>query len=56
MNPPKVNEYDYINFPVAMQKVYGCTEAQRVQPENSNAPAHDAIIRELQNWLRESAV
>jgi hypothetical protein len=47
MNPPKVNEFDYINFLIAAQKVYSCTEAERVQPESTNAAAHDAITRLL---------
>lgn len=47
MNPPKVNEYDYINFLIATQKAYSCTEAERVQPESANPPAHDAITRLL---------
>ena len=47
MNPPKVNEYDYINFLVAAQKAYSCTEAERVQPESDKAAAHDAITRLL---------
>ncbi|WP_448598429.1 transposase, partial [Thermoleptolyngbya sp.] len=47
MNPPKVNEFDYINFLIAAQKVYSCTEAERVQPESANAAAHDAITRLL---------
>ncbi len=45
MNPPKVNEYDYIDFLIGTQRVYSCTEAARVQPEEENAPAHDAITR-----------
>ncbi len=47
MNPPKVNEFDYINFLIAAQKVYSCTEAERVQPESEKAAAHDAITRLL---------
>lgn len=47
MNRPKVNEYDYINFLIAAQKVYSCTEAGRVQPESDNAAAHDAVTRLL---------
>jgi len=47
MNPPKVNEYDYINFLIATQKAYSCMEAQQVQPESDDAPAHDAITRLL---------
>lgn len=47
MNPPKVNEYNYINFLIATQKAYSCTEAERVQPESDDAAAHDAITRLL---------
>ena len=47
MNPPKVNESDYINFLIAAQKIYSCTEAERVQPESKHAVAHDAITRLL---------
>jgi hypothetical protein len=47
MNPPKVNEYDYIDFLIATQKAYSCTEAERVQPESANPPAHDASTRLL---------
>ena len=47
MNPAKYNEYEYINFLIASPKVYSCTEAARVQPEQSNPPAHDAITRLL---------
>lgn len=47
MNPPKYNEYDYINFLIATQKAYSGMEAQRVQPESANRAAHDAITRLL---------
>lgn len=47
MNPPKVNEYDYINFLIAAQKAYSCTEAERVQPKSDKSAAHDAITRLL---------
>ena len=47
MNPPKYNEYEYINFLIASPRVYSCTEAARVQPEQDNPPAHDAITRLL---------
>lgn len=47
MNPPKVNENDYINFLIATQKAYSCMEAERVQPESANAASHDAINRLL---------
>jgi hypothetical protein len=47
MNPPKCNEYDYINFLMASPRIFSCTEAGRVQPEQKNAPAHDSINRLL---------
>jgi len=47
MNPPKVNEEDYINFVIATPKQITATEAERVQPESQNAPAHDAFTRLL---------
>lgn len=48
MNAPKCNEFDYINFLIATPKVYSCTEAARVQPENASLPAHDSFTRLLQ--------
>lgn len=47
MNRAKVNEYNYIDFLIATQKAYSCTEAERVQPESERSPAHDAITRLL---------
>ncbi len=47
MNPPEVNDYDYIKFLIAAQKAYSCMEAGRVQPESGKLPAHDAIARLL---------
>jgi len=47
MNPPKVNEEDYINFVIATPKQLTATEAERVQPESKDAPAHDAFTRLL---------
>jgi hypothetical protein len=47
MRPPKVDEIDYIQFLIAAQKVYTCTEAARCQPEGSDTPAHDAFTRLL---------
>ena len=47
MNRPRCDEYDYINFLVATQKVYTCTEAARVQPEAENVPCHDSLNRLL---------
>ncbi len=47
MNRPKVSDEDYINFLVATPKVCSATEAERVQPEQAVAPAHDAVTRLL---------
>jgi hypothetical protein len=47
MNPPKVNEYDYIDFLIGTQEVYSCTEAERVNPAQEDGPAHDAYSRQL---------
>src|SRR5215213_5204542 len=47
MNPPKVNEEDYINFVIATPRQLTATEAERVQPASKNAPAHDAFTRLL---------
>jgi hypothetical protein len=48
MNPPKVTEEDYINFIIATPRDVTATEAERVQPESKDAPAHDAFTRLLQ--------
>lgn len=47
MNPPKVNEEDYLNFVIATPRQVTATEAERVQPESKDAPAHDAFTRLL---------
>lgn len=47
MNPPKYTATEYINFLIATQKAYSCSEAGRVQPEQPEPPAHDAITRLL---------
>ena len=48
MNPPKVDDLDYIHFLVAAQKEFTCTEASRSHPGEEDAPAHDAFTRLLQ--------
>ena len=48
MNPPKVDDLDYIHFLVAAQKEFTCTEASRSHPDGEDAPAHDAFTRLLQ--------
>jgi hypothetical protein len=55
MNPPKYKEYDYINFLIATQKAYSCTEAEQVQPNAENAPTHDAITRLLHRMERDQS-
>jgi hypothetical protein len=47
MNPAKYSVAEYINFLIATQKVYSCSEAERVQPHRDNSPSHDAINRLL---------
>jgi putative transposase len=47
MNSPKIDAIDYINFLIASPRVYSCLEAERVQPESADAPAHDAFTRLL---------
>jgi hypothetical protein len=47
MNPPKITDEDYINFIIATPRDVTATEAERVQPESKNAPAHDAFTRLL---------
>ena len=43
MNIPKCQEEDYINFLIATQKAYSCTEAARVQPDKLNPLAIKGI-------------
>ncbi len=47
MNKSKVTDYDYIDFLIGTQKVYSCVEAERVQPDESCGPSHDAFTRQL---------
>jgi hypothetical protein len=44
MNKPKVTDKDYIQFLIAAQKLYSCTEAERCAPDDI---AHDAFTRFL---------
>ncbi len=48
MNPPKVDEYDYIQFLLAAQRVFSTVEASKVISGEEGAPAHDAYTRLLQ--------
>jgi hypothetical protein len=47
MNAPKVTATDYIDFLIGTQRVYSCTEAERVHPNRESGPAHDAYTRFL---------
>jgi putative transposase len=48
MNPPRASDEDYINFLLASQGRYTCTEAARSQPEErANRPSHDSFTRFL---------
>jgi putative transposase len=48
MNLPKAGDEDYINFLLASQGRYTCTEAARSQPEERvNRPSHGAFTRLL---------
>jgi hypothetical protein len=47
MNAARCDELDYIQFLVAAQGVFSCTEAARCQPAAPEAPAHDAFTRLL---------
>lgn len=44
MNAAKVTDNDYIQFLIAAQRVYTCTEAEKVSPQGA---AHDAYTRLL---------
>ena len=46
MNKPKVTEYDYMDFLIGTRKVYSCPEAERVQPDETGGPSHDAFTRQ----------
>ncbi|MDP9309948.1 MAG: transposase [Chloroflexota bacterium] len=47
MNPPKIRDVDYIQFLIAAQRVYTCTEAAQCAPDTPQPPAHDAFVRLL---------
>ncbi len=47
MNEPRCDEFDYIQFLVAAQKVFNCTEAARSQPHEERSASHDSFTRLL---------
>jgi putative transposase len=55
MNGPKVDELDYIQFLIAAQRVFTCTEAATCQPEQTQPPAHDAFTRLLSRQPPDTA-
>lgn len=55
MNPSKCDEYDYINFLVAAQRVFSSVEAAKSHPDLDDGPAHDAYTRLLQRIPPDSA-
>ena len=48
MNPSKVDEYDYIQFLLAAQRVFSTVEASKVVSSENAVIAHDAYTRLLQ--------
>jgi putative transposase len=51
MMPAKVDDVDYINFLIAAQRTFTCTEASRSQPADPDLgamPAHDSFNRLLE--------
>ncbi len=49
MNPARCDDADYIDFLIASQKAYTCTEAARCHPaDDQHQPAHDSINRLLE--------
>jgi putative transposase len=55
MNRPKVDALDYIQFLIAAQRVFTCTEAAACQPEQPEPPAHDAFTRLLSRQPPDTA-
>ena len=55
MNAPKVDELDYIQFLIAAQQVFTCTEAAACQPVQMAPPAHDAFTRLLSRQPPDTA-
>ena len=48
MNPAKCNDQDYIDFLIASQRAFTCTEAARCQPDDRQNVAHDSYNRLLE--------
>lgn len=57
MNLPKADDEDYINFLLASQGRYTCTEAARSQPdERTDRPSHDAFTRLLLRQPQDTGI
>ncbi len=55
MNAPKVSDVDYIQFLIAAQRVYTCTEAARCAPPGPSPASHDAYTRLLSRLPPDTA-
>lgn len=55
MTERRCDEVDYIQFLIAAQRVFTCTEVARCQPAEPEAPAHDAFTRLLQRQPPDTA-
>src|SRR6266542_6879987 len=55
MNAPKVDALDYIQFLIAAQRAFTCTEAAACQPQQPDPPAHDAFTRLLSRQPPDTA-
>jgi len=55
MHSSKVSDIAYIQFLIAAQRVYTCTEAAQCVPEVSHPPAHDAFVRLLHRQPPDTA-
>jgi putative transposase len=58
-NPPRCDDEDYIDFLIASQRQFTCTEAARSQPEGESKadippPAHDSFTRFLQRLPQDT--
>jgi putative transposase len=56
MNNPKVQPEDYVQFLLGSPRQFTCTEAARVQPEQTHPPAHDAFNRLLTRLEPDAAM
>lgn len=55
MNAPRVTDIAYIQFLIAAQRVYTCTEAAQCAPHTPNPPAHAAFVRLLHRQPPDTA-